>query len=89
MPTSYTLLFISNTFISNARLKLTKNQAKSKQHLEAQLLIFENYSLSLCKLLSKNSRKYSKKYTKNKCVFLMRLLIIMKMRLKIKNRSHI
>ena len=27
--------FISNTFISNARLKLAKNQAKAKQHPEA------------------------------------------------------
>ena len=38
--------FISNTFISNARLKLVKNQAKAKQHSAAELLPFENYSLS-------------------------------------------
>ena len=68
MPTSYTPFFKSNTFISNARLKLTKNKAKGKKHLEAELLIFENYSLSSSKLSSKNSRKYSKKYTKSKCV---------------------
>ena len=37
--------FISNTFISNARLKLAKIQAKAKQHPEAELLVFENYSL--------------------------------------------
>ena len=30
-------LFISNTFISNDRLKLTINQAKTKQHPEAEL----------------------------------------------------
>ena len=69
MPTSYTSFFIRNTSISNARLKLTKNQAKAKQHLEAELLIFENYSLSSSKLSSKNSSRYSKKYKKNnKCV---------------------
>ena len=33
--------FISNTFISNARRKLVKNQAKPKQHAEAEL-VFEN-----------------------------------------------
>ena len=41
-----TRFLISNTFISNARLKLTNNQAKAKQHPEAELLLFENYSLS-------------------------------------------
>ena len=35
--------FISNTFISNAGLKIAKNQAKAKQHSEAELLLFENY----------------------------------------------
>ena len=38
----YTLCFISNTFIGNARLKLAKNQAKSKQHPEAELLLFKD-----------------------------------------------
>ena len=42
----HALIFISNTFISNARLKLVKNQAKGKQHPEAEPLLFENYSLS-------------------------------------------
>ena len=37
-----TRFFISNTFISNARLKLAKNQAKAKQHLETELLLFGN-----------------------------------------------
>ena len=44
---NYTRFFISNTFISNARLKLAKNQAKANQHPEAELQLFENYSLSL------------------------------------------
>ena len=33
-------------FISD-RVKLAKNQAKAKQHLEASLLLFESYSLYL------------------------------------------
>ena len=41
MPTSYMLFLISNTFISNTKLQLEKNQAKTKQHPEAELLLFE------------------------------------------------
>ena len=89
MPTSYMLFFISNTFINNIKLKLAKNQAKAKQHTEAELLLFENYSLLSSKLSSKNSRRYSKKYTKASASVLIRLLMTMKMRLKMKNRSHI
>ena len=33
--------FISNTLISNVRLKLAKNQAKAKQHPEAELLLLK------------------------------------------------
>ena len=40
------LFFISNAFISNAGLRLLKNQADVKQHPEAELLLFENYSYS-------------------------------------------
>ena len=39
----HSFLFISNTFISKARLKLAKNQANAKKHPEAELLLFENY----------------------------------------------
>ena len=39
-----TRFFTSNTFIRNARLKLAKNQANAKQHHEAELVLFENYS---------------------------------------------
>ena len=38
--------FISNTFVSNVRLKFSKNQAKAKQDPEAELLLFESSSLS-------------------------------------------
>ena len=64
----YTHFFISNIFVSNARLKLAKNQANAKQHLEAELWLFENYSHSSSTLSSKNSRTYSKNKQKNKCV---------------------
>ena len=47
-------------FISNARLKLAKNQANAKQHPKTKLLLFENYSHS-SSMLSKNNRTYSKK----------------------------
>ena len=56
-----TRYFISNTFISNVRLKLAKIQANAKQHPEAELFLFENYSHSSSTLLSKNNRIYSKK----------------------------
>ena len=49
-----------STFISNARLKLVKNQANTKQHPEAELLLYENYSHSPSTLSSKNNRRYSK-----------------------------
>ena len=63
-----TLCFISNTFISNARLKLVRNQAKAKQHPKAALLLFENYSLSSSMLSSRNNRRYTKKCTKKVCL---------------------
>ena len=34
--------FISNTFISNARLKLAKNQANAKQQPEDKFYLLEN-----------------------------------------------
>ena len=38
--------FMSNNFISTARLKLAINQANAKQRPETKLLLFENYSHS-------------------------------------------
>ena len=58
------LFFISNTFVRNTRLKLAKNQANAKQHPEAELLLYENYSDSSSMLSHKNNRTYSKNYTK-------------------------
>ena len=57
----YTLFFISNNIISNARLKLAKNQANAKQHPEAELLAFQNNSHSSYTLSTKNDGTYSKK----------------------------
>ena len=57
----YTLFFISNTFIFNARLKLAKNQANAKQQPEVELLLPKNYSHSSSTLSFKNNRTYSEK----------------------------
>ena len=57
----YTLYLKSNTFISNSRLKLAKNQANDKQHPEANLFLFENHAHSSSTLSSKNNWTYSKK----------------------------
>ena len=85
-----TRFFISSTFISNARMKLAKNQANAKQHSGAELLLIENYSHSLSTLLSKNNRVYSKNKQKNNCVCIHKIiwLIIIKMKMKMKNRSN-
>ena len=49
---AYTLFFVSS-----ARLKLAKNQAKAKQHSDAELLLLGNYSVSLSALSSKTCAK--------------------------------
>ena len=60
---------MSNTFISNARLKLAKkNPANAKQHPEAELLLFENCSHFPSTLSFKNNTTYSKNKQKNKRV---------------------
>ena len=63
-----------NPFIrSNTRLKLAKNQAEAKQHPEAELLLFENHSLSSFLLSSKNKRRHSKSVQKASLYVLKRL----------------
>ena len=52
--------------MSNARLKLAKNQANAKQHPEAELLLFDNYSHSSSTFSSKNNSSYSKNKQKKK-----------------------
>ena len=67
-----------------------KNQAKTKQHPEVQPLLFENYFLSSSMLSFKTNKRNSRKCAKNKCVCFNEIiwLIVMKMRLKMKIRSH-
>ena len=61
-----------------------------KYHLEAKLLLFENYSHSSSTLPSEIIRHILKCKQKNNCVRVHKImrLIIMKMKMKIKNRSH-
>ena len=47
--------------MSNTRLKLAKNQANAKQHPEAELLLFDNYSHSSTTLSFKNNKTCAKK----------------------------
>ena len=86
----YTVFYIRNTFISNTRLKLAKNQANTKRQPEAELLLLENYLYSSLTLSSKNNRTYSKNKQNNKCACIHEIirLDIMKMKKKMKNRSH-
>ena len=68
-------------------MKLAKNQAKAKQHPEAKLLLFENYSQSSSTLIIGHILKNKEK---NKCVCILEIirLIIMKMKIKMKNGLH-
>ena len=80
-PWGNTRFFVTNTFISNARLNLVK----IKQKLSNTLRLNFHY---LKTLPSKNKKRYSKKkLKKNKCVCFNDViwLIVMKMRLEIKN----
>ena len=45
MVTRIQAFFISNTIVSNARLKLAKKQVKATQLAEAELLLLQNYVL--------------------------------------------
>ena len=47
----HAFLFIGNTFTSNTRLKLAKNQTSANQHPEAELLLFENLSHSSVRVI--------------------------------------
>ena len=51
-------------------MKLTKNQANAKQHPEAKLLLFENYSYSSSKLSCKNKKICCKKTKEQVCLYL-------------------
>ena len=68
---------------------MTKLQAKAKQHPEAKLLLFENYSLSSCTLSTKNNKRYSKKCTKNKYVCLNELIWLITMKIEAENEKKL
>ena len=69
---------------------MSKKLSKSQAHPEAELLQFENYSLSSFTLSSKKIGVVSKNVQKTSMSVLMRsiILILMKMMLKIQNRCH-
>ena len=61
-----------------------KKQANAKQHPEAELLLFENFSHSSSTLSSKNNRTYSENKQKNNCACIHEIIrsIIMKIKMK-------
>ena len=61
------------TFITNAWLKSTKNQANAEQYTAVKLLLFQNYSRSLSRHHPKIKGTYSKNKQKNKVSVFMRL----------------
>ena len=83
--------FITNTFISNARLQLAKNQANTKQHPEAKLSLFEYYSHFQPRYHLKTLGRILQNKQKSNYVIIQEIirLIIMTMKIKMKNRSHI
>ena len=89
--TTYTHFFISNTFISNASVKLAK---KIKQMLSSNLMLNFCYLKFIHILHPHYHPKILEHILKNKqknmyvCLHEIIRLIIIKMRLKMKNRSH-
>ena len=90
MISNNTRFFINNIFIGNTKLKSAKKQAKAKQYPGPELLLYENYSISLSTLSSKNNKTYSKEYAKKNFVYFNEIiwLIIMKRKLVMNNRSY-
>ena len=79
----YTCFFISNTFIHNISLKLTKSSAKAQQS-------FMHIFITFLVVIEEKIIASSKKICKNKrvCFNKMIRLIIIQMKLIMKNRSH-
>ena len=81
---------MSNTFTSNARLKLAKNHADANQHLEAELwylkincFLYLRYQSRIIWHILKNKQK-----NKRVCINGIIWLIIRKMKMKKKKISH-
>ena len=65
----YVFCFISNTFISSPRLKLTKNQANAKQHPEAEFFtVWILFTFFINVIIQKMIRHVLKNKLKNKCM---------------------
>ena len=69
---------------------MTKNQGNAKQHPEAKLILFENYSRSTSRYHPKITGDILRNKQNDKCVCTHEItqLSIMKMKLKIKTSSH-
>ena len=52
------MCFFKQHFYKQHQAQIAKNQAKAKQHPEAELLPVENYSFSPCTLSSKNYKAF-------------------------------
>ena len=85
-----TPFFYKQHFYKQHQGEISKNQAKAKKHPQTKLLLFENYLPLSSIFSSKANMSYSKKMCKNKCTCFNDIiwLIIMKIRLKMNNRSH-
>ena len=82
---------ISKTFISKARLKLAKSEANTKQHLEAELLLFENLWHSYLHYHLEIIGYFPNDKLKDKCICILetlRLIRLIMMKMKMKSRSH-
>ena len=55
-------------FYKQRQAEISRKSSKTKQHPEAELLLFENYSLPSSTLSFKNNRRCSKKCRKILCV---------------------
>ena len=85
----YIHIFYKQCFYKQHQVKLAKNQAKARQHPEAKLLLIESHLLSSSMLSFKTTLRYSKNVQKTSVSFNEIIwLIIMKIRVKMKNRSH-
>ena len=62
------LFLCKQHFYKQCQVEIGKNQAIAKQHPEAELLLFENYSHSSFTLASKNNRIYFINKQKNEGV---------------------
>ena len=87
-------IFLYSTIIKRSSIQVlswVKIQRLSRTVRFFALSLSENYSLYSSMLSSKNTRRYSRKCTKNKCDCFNDIiwLITTKMRLKMKNKSQI